>query len=198
MHRSRSSRLFRAVVGVTLAVVGASAGALAAESVPGFVDGTRLAQLAGDDAVSVEITLGKTLLAPLLRADPDLEALGAGLESIYALVLEIDSPAVADRVIGEIREIERRLMAQNWQRLVRVKERDEEVKVLVLVEGDEIFAGLVVTVIEKGSSGAEVVFANIAGRLDLAAIERLGQRLDLPGLEELDLEDLKSGAGAER
>ncbi len=33
---------------------------------------------------------------------------------------------------------------------------------------------------------AQVIFANVAGVLDLAAIEKLGEELDIPGLDELD------------
>jgi len=159
-----------------------------APTVPGFVDGTKLAELAGDDAVTVEVTLGKTILRPLLRADPDLEALGGGLDSIYALVLQIESRSVVQRVVAELRDIERRLMASGWERLARVRDKDEEVKVLVLTEDEKTFGGLVVLVVEPEDGATQVVFANIAGQLDLAAIERLGDRFDVPGLEDLDLE----------
>ena len=53
-------------------------------------------------------------------------------------------------------------------------------------ELDPMAAGLVVLV--SGQDG-ELVFANIAGDIDLAAIAKLGPRLDIPGLELLDDED---------
>jgi hypothetical protein len=34
----------------------------------------------------------------------------------------------------------------------------------------------------------EMVFANIAGKLDLAAIQSIGDSLEIPGLEDLDIE----------
>jgi len=176
------------MLGLALAVAPAEAAGPVREPVPGFVDGTKLAALAGDDAVSVEVTLGKTLLKPILRADPELEALAGGLESIYALVLEIDSASVAEQVVREIREIESRLIGRGWERVARVRERDEEVKVLVLVEDEKTYSGLVVMVVDRSGTPAEIVFANIAGTLDLAAIERLGERLDVPGLSDITIE----------
>jgi len=34
-----------------------------------------------------------------------------------------------------------------------------------------------------------LVFANIAGVIDMKALEDLGEELDLPGLDELDFDD---------
>ena len=182
----------RARAGAWLAIVLACAPLYAAgrpePHVAGFVDGTKLAELAGDDAVSVEITLGSALLKPLLRADPELRALAEGIESIYAVVLEVDNPAVADEIVERIHGIERGLVESGWQRVARVKDRAEEIKVLVLTEDEETFGGLVVTVIDRSGEGAEIVFANIAGRIDLAAIERISERFDVPGLGDLELE----------
>jgi hypothetical protein len=33
-----------------------------------------------------------------------------------------------------------------------------------------------------------LVFANVAGVIDLAALERLGEEMDLPGLSDIDLD----------
>ena len=186
-------RLAAWLVAIVLVLVGAPlhAAGRPEQHIPGFVDGAMLAELAGDEAVSVEITLGSALLKPLLRADPDLRALAGGIESIYAVVLEIDDPAVAEDITKRLREIERRLVDSGWQRVARVKDRGEEVKVLVLTEDEETFGGLVVTVIDRSGEGAEVVFANIAGKIDLAAIERISQRFDVPGLGDLELEELE-------
>jgi hypothetical protein len=36
-----------------------------------------------------------------------------------------------------------------------------------------------------GGDGGELVFANIAGVLDLASIARLGETLEIPGLDQV-------------
>ena len=47
-----------------------------------------------------------------------------------------------------------------------------------------IQTGLVVLVVNQDDQ--QVIFANVAGVLDLAAIEKLGEELDIPGFDELD------------
>ena len=184
------------LLGLVLACAPLQAAGRPEPHVPGFVDGSKLAELAGDDAVSVEITLGTALLKPLLRADPELRELAGGIESIYAVVLEIEKPEVADEITQRIRDIERRLVDGGWQRVARVKDHGEEVKVLVLTEDEETFGGLVVMVIGRGDDDdndneTQIVFANIAGKIDLAAIERISERFDVPGFGDLDLEELE-------
>jgi hypothetical protein len=181
-------RLVGASLVLALACAPLSAAGPAEQHGRGFVDGTKLAELAGDDAVSVEITLGAAILKPLFRADPELAALGGGIESIYAVVLEIEDPGVLDKIVQQVRDIERRLVADGWERVARVKDRGEEVKVLVLTEDEQTFGGLVVTVVERDGDEAQVVFANIAGKIDLAAIERISEHFDVPGLGDLELE----------
>ncbi len=150
----------------------------------GFVDGAALIDIFGDDAVAVEVTLGKALLGMAAGLDEDLERLAGGLECVYTLVLELDSKESHDRARTELRAIEKRLMADGWQRIARVREGDEEVKVLVQFQGDEQVQGLVVFVVESGDG--ELVFVNIAGLIDLAALEELGDAFELPGLEEIE------------
>jgi hypothetical protein len=189
------------LLGLVLACAPLRAAGRPEPHVPGFVDGSKLAELAGDDAVSVEITLGSALLKPLLRADPELRELAGGIESIYAVVLEIEKPEVADEITQRIRDIERRLVDGGWQRVARVKDHGEEVKVLVLTEDEETFGGLVVMVIGRGDdddNATQIVFANIAGKIDLAAIERISERFDVPGFGDLDLEELEHAGRPEK
>ena len=56
---------------------------------------------------------------------------------------------------------------------------------LVLSDG-EVIQGLTVMVIDMEEG--ELVFANIAGTLDLAAIQEIGDGLGIPGIEDLDIE----------
>ena len=59
---------------------------------------------------------------------------------------------------------------------------------LALSDGEAI-QGLVVMVVDRSEEGgAELVFANIAGAIDLAAIQQIGEGFNVPGLDGLDLE----------
>jgi hypothetical protein len=170
-------------------LVGWTGWAAADASTPGFVDGAALIDALGDDQVLVEVTLGPTLLKPLFGADPDLREMAGGLESIYALIVDLSDPAVAKRAEAEVRAMEKRLIAKGWERIARV--RDDGARILILVRmadgDDERLSGLTVMVIDTGDDEPVLVFANIAGDIDLAALETLGDELDLPGLSGIKL-----------
>ncbi len=151
------------------------------DKVPGYVDGAAFVELAGDDAVTVEVSIHGALLKVLASVDPELEELMGGLESIHAVILQVEDDGAYERIRELMRQTERRLMGQGWERLARVKEDETEIKVLVLND-EEAILGLVVMV---ASDENEFVFANIAGELNLAAISAIGESLDIPGLDEL-------------
>ncbi len=151
------------------------------DKVPGYVDGAAFVELAGDDAVTVEISIHGGLLKMLASVDPELEEMAGGLESIHAVIVEAENKETNRQLVDLMRRTESRLMGQGWERLARVKDDETEVKVLVLYD-EEAILGLVVMV---AGDEHEFVFANIAGTLNLAAIAALGESLDIPGLEQL-------------
>ena len=156
---------------------------------PGFVDGKELIDIVGEEAVVVEISLGKSLLRMLTGSDPDLKARLGGLESIYALIVDLSNQESAERARDAVRKIERRLVTDGWERIARIKDTDAEIKVLVLLHDEEMIEGLVVMIFSVEDDEPALVFANIAGLIDMAALEELGDELDLPGLDELDFDD---------
>jgi hypothetical protein len=149
---------------------------------PGFVDGSAFLELAGEESGTVEVRLQGALLRALLAFDPELKELTAGLESIHAVVLETGGRGRAVEARDLMRRTEKRLLERGWERLARVKDQEASVSVLVLAREDKV-DGLVVMVTE--ADGEEIVFANIAGTVDLAAIARLGESLDIPGLDKV-------------
>jgi hypothetical protein len=154
---------------------------------PGFVDGTKLIDIVGDDAVVVEVSLGKSLLKMMSGSkDSDLGKKLGGLESIYALIVDLSDADAAGRARAEVREIESRLIDDGWERIARVKETDAEIKVLVLMHDEERIEGLVVMIFSVEDDEPVLVFANIAGLIDMKTLDDLGDELDLPGLDELD------------
>ena len=152
---------------------------------PGYVDGAVFLELFGEDSVTLEVSISRSLIKIMTAAHPDLKELAGGLESIHAVVIEAAEPAAAERARKAIREIDRRLAKQGWDRVARVRERTAEVKVLVLND-DESIQGLVVMVVDPDEG--EVVFVNIAGRLNLEAIQKIGGGLKIPGLENIDID----------
>jgi hypothetical protein len=177
-----------AVVVAALVVSGVSyanpptAGEAAPPRSPGFVDGSSLLALAGEDAVTVEVALSGAILQALVRVDPEVASATQGLESIHALILEIKDAERADRVRKRMLVIEEDLLGKGWQRLARV--RDDGAHVRVLARGDgKAIQGLVVMVADE--SEHEIVFANLAGAIDLEAVAKIGASFDVPGLDEI-------------
>jgi hypothetical protein len=148
--------LFIAVAPLALPVYAADT---AHEKHPGFIDGSAFLALASDDCTTVEVNLHGALLRAILGIDPELKEAVGGLESIHELV---------DR---------------DWEVLTRIKDGESNVTVLVLND-EESIQGLAVLVADAG--GHEIVFANIAGTVDLAAIAKLGESLEIPGLDQVD------------
>jgi hypothetical protein len=148
---------------------------------PGFVDGQKFIEVVGDDAVTVEVSIGGALLTAMTKFDPQLHELAGGLKSIRAIVLSTEDAGDTAKVQSMIRDTRTRLMKNGWDALATIRDEGSVVQVLVLND-DEAIQGLVVMVAEDN----EVVFANLAGVLDLAAIAAIGEGLDLPGLDVLE------------
>lgn len=153
----------------------------------GYVDGSVFAELVDDDANLVEVSIGPALLKPLARgiakSDEHLARLLSELHSIQAVVAEVDGDD-ADKADDLVSEMTKRLSRDGWQRIARVREKNEQVNVLAIID-DGAIAGLTVMVLDKGGSKAELVFVNIAGRIDLELMGEMGMKVGIPGLEAL-------------
>jgi len=161
---------------------------------PGYVDGTAFKALAGEDSkvvmVSVDGALLKVLSGGFKSVEPDLAGLLLDLEAIQAVVIE---------GVEDINQVKRMfadhhiaLESKGWSQIAEVRSKKENVSVFIL-SGEEMIDGLVVMVRE----GNKVVFANIAGKIDLARIAQLGAKMDIPGLEKVPTGGRVAGAEAE-
>jgi hypothetical protein len=155
--------------------------------VRGYVDKNLFEGLVNDDDVQIEVWLPHALLQLAKAFDPELGDLVAGLELAQAIVVETDDTETARKLIERMRTTESALLKKNWVRLARIKDGTEHVSVLILNDEDSI-RGLTVMVSDSGPGGS-FVFANVAGLIDLAAIQRLGEQMNIPGLDQLDSEE---------
>lgn len=172
------------LAGLVLAAALAPPLAAQSEPVPGFVDGSPLVDLVGDENLRLEVSISGTLMKTLTGWDPELQELIGGLRSIHAVVLDLAEGDVAE-ARKAVRRKQSELLGRGWERVALVREEDAEINVLVLSDGRAI-QGLVVMIVDTGDEPA-LVFANVAGTVDLAAIQRLGEELDVPGLRDLEL-----------
>ncbi len=153
----------------------------------GFVDKDRFTGLVGEDDVQIEVWLPGSLLQIVKAVDPELGDLVGGLELAQAVVIETEDGETARKLAERVRSTESWLLKRGWVRLAKIKDGSEHVSVLILTD-DETIRGLTVMVSDSGPGGS-FVFANVAGVIDLAAIQRLGQKMNIPGLNQLESEE---------
>ena len=153
---------------------------------PGYVDGAPFLDLASEDGELVEVSLPRSVLSMFCgseqgKDESDVSGIACGLEWIGAVVIEIGAEAANEYQAQElIEKTEKKLLGKGWERLARVQEDGEVLKVLMLPSGRSVL-GLVVLIVEEH----EIVFANVAGNIDMAQLRKLGDQMDIPGLENL-------------
>ena len=160
----------------------------------GYVDGSVLAELANEDDTLIEISIKGPLLRMVAKAigheSSELSEFLGQIISINAIVLELEGDREPlQPAVGKLVNL---LQDKGWERIARVQEDDSYVAVFVLYDSRmEELEGLTVIVSEDGD---ELVFANIAGRIDLELVGRIGKQLGVPGLDELTGLHLQSAA----
>jgi len=155
--------------------------------IPGYVDSSTFIELAGgEDAIRVQVTIPPSILRVVTKGlAEELGEAVTGVHALHAVIVALDNGAAQAKAREVIRSMRKRLEKKGWHQLALIKDEDGEVHVLIL-EGGESIRGLLVLVVDTDED--QLVFANIAGELDLAAIEKIGEQMDIPGLQ--DLEDL--------
>ena len=151
----------------------------------GYVDKENFSRLVGEDDVQIEVWLPGSLLQLAKAVDPDLGDLVDGLELAQAVVVETEDAGSAKKLLEQMRATESKLLERGWIRLAKIKDGSEQVSVLILSD-DEAIHGLTVMVSDTGDGS--FVFANVVGSIDLAAIQRLGEQMNIPGLDQLERE----------
>ena len=81
------------------------------------------------------------------------------------------------------KDIDKKLMSDGWDRIVKTRSKDELVNVFILTSKEEKISGLVVTSIEKNGDAA---FVNIVGNIDLETIGKLSDKFDIPSIGDLN------------
>ena len=153
----------------------------------GFVDPEPFIDLGGEDDLTLEISISGALLkmisAGLAGADKDLAETVAGLHSIHAVILTMDTDAKQLRGQELLRSTEKRLRRGAWDRIARVNDEEGNLSVWILGTEERVDG---VTVLIRGKQDGELVFVNIDGIIDLSKLEELGKTLEIPGLDNLE------------
>ncbi len=151
----------------------------------GFVDFGNLEKFETSEEV-VEVVIEEHLLRMVSKMagknEPELSNVLDGIKLIKVHsfgVSEENYPELANIV----KSVDKKLMQDGWDRIVKTRSKDEVVSVFILTSNEENIDGLVVTTVEKGG---EAVFVNIVGDIDLETIGELSDKFDIPSIGDLN------------
>jgi hypothetical protein len=159
----------------------------ALKSEPGYVDFSMLDRL-GQEA-KVEVNLRDPMLGLVSKFisedDPELRDLIAGLKLVRVRVYDA-AAAGMDKLLAAGSEATRQLDADGWERIVRVREDGEHVDVYFKPSKNaEWIEGVLVIALEAGD---EAAFVNIVGTIRPEDVARLGDHMDIDGLDRVRVE----------
>ena len=154
---------------------------------PGYVDFTELSAIAGSEP-NVEVSLKEPLLRMITNILRNNEEEAAQFIStlIRVNVRVFDSSRIdTDRMADTMSAVAQRLDADNWERVVRVREGTDHVDVYFrLSETGEMIHGIAIMVSEPD----ETVLVNIVGDISPDDISAIGARFDIDELADIDVE----------
>lgn len=156
------------------------------EKLPGYVDFNSMG-LFGEEEATIEVFLKGSLLNLIAEVtkleDPELAELLSKLK-----VIRVQTFSLRDQKIDEVKqkmaEMARQLEKKDWEMVVRVREKDENVYVYIKSENKKT-AGLVIMSIEPHE---EAVFVNIVGEIDPAQLGRIGRKFNFDTLDSIRIE----------
>lgn len=196
MNSIRSSLV---IAGLFVATAAAAAPAPAESAAPapaaaptpaptaGYVDGSAFRALIDESKDVVEVNLDGPILQAIAAKKKgsdddgkDTKDLFGKLKSIHAVIGTVKSSASTPMAM--IQQLDQKLAASGWQRITRIKDEDSWVSVLTHVTDNQI-DGLVAIIYD--TSDKELVFANLVGQIDLTRLGEIGERLNVPGLDQV-------------
>lgn len=157
-----------------------------ATSSGGYVDGAMFRALVDDTQNVVEVNLDGAILQALAKGGSgghdtgETKNLFARLKSIHAVIGTVTGPAEA--ALALVQKTDQKLVAAGWQRVTRITDATSTISVLTHTVADRV-DGLVALIFD--SKDKELVFANLAGEIDITQLGEIGKRLKVPGLDQL-------------
>ena len=160
--------------------------AASAEDHPGYVDFSDLHSLINAEPV-VEVTLREPLLRLITEVIPDEDEEAASFVSrLLNVRLHVydDIGGNVREIADDMDEIAANLDGESWERVVRIREDDDQVDIFLRVsDTDDVVYGIAVMIV---SEDGEMVLANIAGDISFNDIGALGRRFDIEALSEYE------------
>jgi len=151
----------------------------------GFVDFGNLEKFENSEEV-VEVVIEEHLLRMVSKMagknEPELSKVLDGIKLIKVHTFGVSKENYPE-LAAIVKDVDKKLMNDGWDRIVKTRSKDEVVSVFILTSDEENIDGLVVTTVEKGR---EAVFVNIVGDIDLETIGELSDKFDIPSITDLN------------
>ncbi|HEX5133468.1 MAG TPA: DUF4252 domain-containing protein [Candidatus Krumholzibacteria bacterium] len=154
---------------------------------PGYVDFTALDKL-GQDA-KVEVNLRNPMLGLVGKFigedDPELKSLIASLKLVRVRVYAV-TPETITKLLAAGSDTAKHLDASGWERIVRVREDNQHVDVYFRPSKNaEWIDGVLVIAVGDDD---EAAFVNIVGTIRPEDVAKIGDHLDIDGLDKIQVE----------
>jgi hypothetical protein len=192
----KSRLVFASLTALALVFAAGAASAQDADAqikkLPGYVDFQAGDIFKGKEA-KVEVYLKEPMLNLVSKfmknEDADMHDILSKLKLVRVQVFDVDEE-MAKEFTDITATITAMLDKKGWERIVRVREEDDNVDIYLRPsENYESILGIVVLVAEN----EEAVFVNIVGEINPEDISRLGREFDIDELGDVHIDKKKSG-----
>lgn len=185
MNRLRATTLALLALGMSATIVARAQAPASPPSSGGYVDGAMFRALVDESRAIVEVNLDGAILQALAKSKSDDDAddakdLFGKLKSIHAVIGTVKGSA--SDALALVQKTDRKLVAAGWQRVTRIQDESSTIAVLTHTVADRV-DGLVALIFD--SDDKELVFANLAGEIDITRLGEIGNRLNVPGLDQV-------------
>ena len=147
----------------------------------GFIDFGNLEQFETGEEVT-EVLIEEHLIRMVAKLatneEPELSSVLDGIKLIKVHTFEV-SEKNASELSSKVKKIDKTLMNDGWDRIVRTKSKHEVTNVYILTNNEEKIEGLVVAGFENDG---DATFVNIVGDINLETIGELSSKFDIPSI----------------
>jgi len=146
----------------------------ALKAFPGYVDFGELNSIFGEPTVQISIGASLLGLVSSLSAseDPETAEMFKRLNGVRVNVFE--NQQIPAEGLDFVKDISAQLSDRGWESVVTVNSEDEQVRIFMMINGDQV-EGITVMAVEE----SEAVFVNVIGNINPAELEKVMSNFDV-------------------
>jgi len=150
---------------------------------PGYFDFGNLSSISKSDEgteVNIQEHLIKMVAKMSEEKDKQLAEMLNGLKLIKVNTFPVTNKN-RNLIIKKLESVQNSLSSNNWENIIKIKQKGENMNVSLKTDRNKKITGLVVAgIADKG----QAIFVNIVGSIDLETLGKLGDKFDIPSLNE--------------